>query len=154
MNIERLKDRLAAVPLFSALGSALDESGLTRIHSWNEWPGALDPGVMDISFYSQSLHDAVVDAVSEQEWDDALQLGVSIAARYVPFDQKQDSWHAPTMAAWSAAWCFALEEAHIANDLPIPAPIKAQLYWFERGRWPCALVSPTRMDEVTDYVVY
>lgn len=102
----------------------------------------------------QSFHDAIVPAHTEPEWNRAVRLTVDSAAPLVPYVEGQDAWYGPNAAVWSAAWIFALEETYISQGIPLPTEVGAQLHWYERGHWPCALVSASSCDNADDYVVY
>jgi hypothetical protein len=154
MNLDRLSSRVKEVNLFSALGVELSEPPIIRIRSWDDWPGPKDSRVETIHTHMQSLHDAIVFRDTEPQWNRALRLTVDIARYLVPFDESQDAWYGPNIAVWSAAWVFALEEVHTAKSIPLPSEMRAQLYWYERGHWPCALVSLSRRENIEDYVVY
>lgn len=155
MNLQRLVERVRQVPLFSALGA--DIAGFTgsRIRSWNEWPGPEEPLVETIGTRLQCLHDTLVAKKSEEEeWNRALRLVLEMAAQNVPYDDSEDAWYGPNTAAWSAAWAFALEEVYLSRNLLPPGELRVQLQWFERGHWPCALVQPSRTENIEDYVIY
>ncbi|HEY5994246.1 MAG TPA: hypothetical protein VIU46_06540 [Gallionellaceae bacterium] len=154
MNLTRLSKRVRETNLFSSLGAELDDPSISRILSWEEWAGPEEPLVQVIHSHMQSLHDALVPEGSEQLWNEALHLTVEALSSLVPYIEDQDAWYAPNIAVWSAAWIFALEEAHIASEIPLPNDVCSQLYWFERGHWPCALVSLSSRDNIQDYVVY
>ncbi len=155
MNIERLTTRIRESSLFSSLGTQIDDPLIVQIASWEEWPGPEEPRVEAIGTRQQSLHDDVVlNADEEEEWNRALRLVVEIAANVVPYKEGEDAWYAPNIAVWSAAWTFALEELCLSHSSPVPAEISAQLYWYERGHWPCALVTDSKAGGFRDYVVF
>ncbi len=153
MNLERLSNRICAIPLFSALGSAIDESGIRRIASWDDWGGPEDPLAEQIGLRQQDLHDSVVPAAEADQWERALQIVVTACSQLVPYDEDADAWHGPNMAVWSAAWTFALEEAFVSANVLVPSELSAQLFWYVRGHWPCALVSELSGDTPEGYFV-
>lgn len=154
MNLDRLSIRVRGVGLFSALGEKIQDSSVIRLRSWEEWPGPEEPRVEAIGTHMQFLHDQIISADAEPEWNRALRITVDFAAALVPYVEEQDAWYAPNIAVWSAAWIFALEEAHVARNLPLPAEVRAQLYWYQIGHWPSSLVSLSRYESIEDYVVY
>lgn len=79
---------------------------------------------------------------------------VDHAAECLSVEVDDDAWHAPTTAAWQAAWIFCLEAAHLARGLPVPDDVAAQVAWFERGHWPCALAPGRDGRAPEDYVVF
>jgi len=151
MNIERLRARLSRVALLSALGATINDLSVSRILSWEEWPGPEDPRVEDINTRMQSMYDGLA-SMDEKVWTMAIDIATNIAAQSVPYIHDEDAWYGPNAAVWMAAWAFALEELYTCHCLPIPADVCAQLFWYERGHWPCALVG--HGDKVEDYVVY
>jgi hypothetical protein len=153
MNLQRLSHRICAIPLFSALGSAIDGAGVTRIASWDDWAGPEAPLVEQLGLRQQALHDSVVPAAAKEQWDRALHIVVAVCARLVPYDEVADAWHGPNMAVWSAAWTFALEEAILSSNLLVPAELSAQIFWYECGHWPCALVSESRGGSRDGYII-
>jgi hypothetical protein len=154
MNLERLANRIRAIKLFSSLGVDIDDAVVVRIRSWNEWVGPEDPLGLQIGMRQQTLHDAIVVKSDEQLWNQALRIAVGISAKSVPYAEGEDSWHAPNIAAWSAAWTFSLEEAYFSRSISVPAEVVAQLYWYERGHWPCAVAVESSGERIQDYVVY
>src|SRR5690242_15421316 len=99
MNIERLQARISAVPLFSALGAAINDSSISRIWSWDEWPGPEDPRVEDIGTRMQRMYDELANLDEKQEWNRTIDLIVKSAAPFVPYIDGQDAWYAPNTAA-------------------------------------------------------
>ena len=155
MNLTRLSERVRNANLFSSLGAEIDDPSVSRILSWEEWPSPEEPLVEAIHYRMQSLHDAIVPGgVGDTIWNQALNLTVKSSITLVPYAEGRDAWYAPNIAVWSAAWTFALEEAHIASAVSLPSELLAQLYWYERGHWPCALTSASGGENVQDYVVY
>ncbi|HDT5889378.1 TPA: hypothetical protein QHA87_004912 [Aeromonas dhakensis] len=154
MNIERLIDRAGKIQFFSALGAEIDDASIVRIGEWDEWPGPEDPRVEEIGLMQQSLYERVAHATEEAKWSRALRLMVEAAAKAVPYIEGEDASYGPNIAVWSAAWTFALEELYSSHDAPVPAEVRAQLYWYERGHWPCALIELSSTGSPKDYVVY
>ena len=107
-----------------------------------------------IGTHLQDLYDEVVLGSEDEPWSQALRLVVDTAAPVVPYKDDEDAWYGPNVAVWSAAWAFALEELYLARCLPIPPELSAQLYWYERGHWPCALVMDSQFENTQDYIVY
>ena len=154
MNADRLLARVGAIRLFSSLGGHVDDSSVSRILSWEEWPGPEEPRVESIVLTQQALHDKVVHPADEQHWSTALDAVAKAISASIPYDATEDAYHAPTMSVWFAAWTFSLEEAFTFSNLAIPRLLTAQIYWYERGHWPCALIDLEKMDEIGDYLVY
>ena len=154
MNLQRLVERVRQVPLFSALGAEIVGFTGGRIHSWEEWQGPEEPLVENIGTRLQFLHDSLVAKSEEEKWNQALLLVVKLASQNVPYVESEDVWYGPNAAAWSAAWAFSLEEAYLSRNLPLPAELRAQLQWYEKGHWPCALLNLSRTENIEDYVIY
>jgi hypothetical protein len=154
MDLKRLVHRVRAIHLFSALGAEIKGSSIPRIRSWSDWAGPQDPLVEKIGLIAQSLHDAVIPASEDENWSRALRVVVQIGAEFVPYVESEDSWHAPSSAVWSAAWTYALEEVYRSFNISVPLEVVAQQYWYERGHWPCALVSDSSMCSEQGYVVF
>jgi hypothetical protein len=154
LNLHRLSARAHSIRLFFALGSKIDDARVRRIHAWHEWPGPEDPLVMEMGDQQQALHDAKEAELDQEQWNEALRVVVSVANELVPYEEDQDAWYAPNTAVWCAAWTLALEEAHVAKNVPIPLALSAQLHWYEQGHWPCGLTALGSESSALGYVVY
>ena len=154
VDFHKLERRIRATPLFEKLGVLIPDANNPRIRQWDEWPGPEDPGPQAIAHRQQDLHDALLPPADEQKWRSALQLVVDHAAKLIPYDPDEDAWHAPSIAAWGAAWTFALEHLHMSLGISLPKDIAAQLHWYERGHWPCSLIGEAAGDSPEDYVVF
>lgn len=154
MNNLRLCARISEANLFSSLGAKIDDFNVSRISSWEDWLGPEEPLVQELASHLQFLQEGVLLSIGEPEWNQALQLALEMATKLVPYIPGEDAWYGPNTAAWIAAWVFVLEEAYISCDVPLPAEVNAQLYWYRRGHWPCALVIESQFQSIEDYVVY
>ncbi|MFC5430779.1 hypothetical protein ACFPTO_18535 [Paraburkholderia denitrificans] len=153
-KLQRLKSRIVRTPLFSNIGVPMLNASNPRIVQWDAWLGPEDPASLAIAIRQQELHDVLVPPEEEQEWVASLRFVIDHVATLIPYDPDEDVWHAPTAAAWSAAWTFSLEHLHAACGVPLPADTAAQLVWFERGHWPCALVDGASGANLKDYVIF
>jgi hypothetical protein len=153
MNIKRLLDRAQKSQLFRSIGDS-PENGCSVISSWEEWPGPEDPLVSEIHYGQQAIKDKIFSVEQETEWNEALALVVGVASKNLPYDPSEDSWYAPNVAVWQAAWVFCLEELYQSNSIPVPNELVAQIYWFEKGHWPCALLSLDSIANPKGYLVY
>lgn len=109
---------------------------------------------MEISLRMQHLHDSLISDDEEAAWMQALESVVDHARYLVPYEDDEDAYYAPNIAVWELAWVLALEEVHISKAIPIPNFLKAQIHWYERGHWPCELISLESDERPEDYVVY
>jgi hypothetical protein len=153
-KLQRLKSRIARTPLFSNIGLPIVSASNPRIVQWDAWLGPEDPTCLAIAIRQQELHDDLVPPEEEQEWVAALNLVVDYVATLIPYEPDEDVWHGPSAAAWGAAWVFSLEHLHAARGVALPADTAAQLVWFERGHWPCALVDGASGENLKDYVIF
>jgi hypothetical protein len=153
-SLHKLKSRIVGTPLFSSVGFPILNASNPRISQWDAWSGPEDPRALAIAMRQQELHDIVVSPEKEQEWDASLELVVDHVRTLIPYDADEDAWYAPTTAAWSAAWIFSLEQFHDTSRIQLPADISAQLVWYERGHWPCALVDGASGANMEDYVIF
>ena len=153
-NLHKLKSRIVGTPLFSNVGLPTPNTGNPRIFQWDAWLGPEDPGSFAIALRQQELHDGLVLPEAEQEWHASLKLVLDHVTTLIPYDPDADAWCAPTTAAWGAAWTFSLERLHDASGIQLPADISAQLVWYERGHWPCALVGGASGSNLEDYVIF
>lgn len=159
---EEFLEELKAIPWFRNIGrSTAADAGLKRIHRWKDWPGPNDPAVSELSFRQQDLHDAILAKGADNRaemvvlWDRVHAVVLELAAAVVPYDPKQDSWHAPTMAAWQAAWTAGLVGLFQQSGRPIPTDLQEQWNWFVRGHWPCGYAhKPTDTDRAPPLCVY
>lgn len=154
MNIDRLKKRVSSIEMFATLGQPTNDGSITRIMSWDDWDGPEDSNIEKIALTQQELHDNLISSDEEKEWSDALDLIAESLSGLVPYDPEEDAYYAPNMAVWFAAWTFALEEAYLSKNLAVPRFILAQIYWYEKGRWPCALLDSNNIEESNDYVIF
>jgi len=154
MNPLAAGSRARGLPLFSHLGAPIADPAIRRILSWDEWTGPEDPLAYAIGERQQSMHDAIIAPDEEEAWKRCLDDVVRHVARLIPYDERQDTWHAPTSAAWHAGWTFALEAAYVEKAMELPAELRAQIHWFELGHWPCSLRSATSMADIDGYVVF
>ncbi|MCX4143215.1 hypothetical protein M0D68_33795 [Paraburkholderia sp. SEWSISQ10-3 4] len=153
-NLRKLKSRIVGIPLFSNVGLPIADTSNPRISQWDAWFGPENSRSLAIAIRQQELHDILVPSSGEKEWNASLRLVVEHVKTLIPYDFDEDGWHAPTTAAWSAAWIFSLEQLHDASGILLPADLSAQLVWYERGRWPCALVEESSGANLEDYVIF
>ena len=140
------------MPLFSNCGE--QSSAAAQIGSWDDWAGPEEPRVMEISTRMQRLHDQLSDSSEEPIWQRALQTVVNHASSLVPYVEGEDAYYAPNIAVWEVAWVLALEELHLACGLTMPQSLVAQLYWYEKGHWPCQLLSLEQDNSPEHYVIF
>jgi hypothetical protein len=137
-------EQLASVPWFSKLGRpapAGDE--VRRITRWEDWPGPEDPSVLELHLEQQALYDLIMsDAGVDLErlralWERIHAVVFRVAAHEVPYDARQDAWHAPTTAVWQAAWTAGLIGLLRHSGGPVPPGLLKQWIWYTNGHWPC-----------------
>jgi len=151
-------DELDQVPWFAHLFEPTDESGINTLPDWDAWPGPTDPRVEEIHFRQQEAHDALLAASERPEelkahFDQVHARVIELTRSKVPFDEKADSWHAPTMAVWHAAWTAGLMALYeYCRRAPDPE-IEAQWRWFVQGRWPACAVTIDTTGALRDFIV-
>ena len=126
-----------------------------RIDSWDQWPRPGFTGVEQLSLDLQVVKDVLArEADSTSRSDEFVGVAVEAIAGFVPgFSKSEDTWHAPTAAVWHAAWVISLHVVLVQTGRPVPAIVKDQLAWFERGRWPSAYTAETVSAATKEYVV-
>jgi hypothetical protein len=151
-------DGLDRVKWFAHLFEPLEEPGASAFPDWAAWPGPVDPRVSEIHFRQQELYDALLATSERPEelkalFDVVVARVIQLARSSVPFDEKEDAWHAPTTAVWHAAWTAGLIALYETRQLPADPEVAAQWRWFERGRWPAAAFSFDRNGAPIGFVV-
>lgn len=149
-----LPRRIEGIALFRNVGRLIVNADNPRLRAWDEWPGPEVEGSQTIAMRQQHLHDELVPPDAEQTWQSALHAAVDHAAALIPYHSDEDVWHAPTAAAWGAAWTFALECIHLSLKLPVPADLRSQITWYERGHWPCSIREGRSGHDVHEYVIF
>ncbi|MGI9302684.1 MAG: hypothetical protein ACR2RB_08260 [Gammaproteobacteria bacterium] len=153
-DINRILIAATDVPWFTAVGIPIDPP-MRTIASWNDWQGPEDELVLAIHCNQQLMHDEIVaDEKEEKEWQHLLSSLVALISSRVAYTDAEDSWYAPNSAVHHAAWVYGLIETYKAKGACVPAELTAQWIWFERGHWPCCLVSPGKAGLEEGYVVY
>jgi hypothetical protein len=101
---------------------------------------------MEMALRQQDLYDELF-ATAGQRSPEAKQLWERIhavvfrdAAPSIPYDPKEDCWHAPTQAVWDAAWTAGLVGLCLLLGRPLPPELSEQWKWYLAGHWPCAWV--------------
>lgn len=105
--------------------------------AWNQWPGPENALGEAFGFASQETHDQIF-AASPLAADDLRLLfdrgheaAMSRARTVVPYDPNQDTWHAPTMSVWQAAYAAGLIMCVLASEWPVPDDLVEEWNWFE-----------------------
>lgn len=136
---------LELMPWFRNIGGSISpDAAVERISTWEDWPGPEEPSVIELGYREQSFYDEFMQAAGEdvrqrlsELWDRIHAVVFRVAAPAVPFDPKQDTWHAPTSAVWHAAWTAGLIGLCLQTGRPVPAELEEQFSWFAQGHWPC-----------------
>ena len=153
MNGIKVVAKAKHIDWFRYVGIAADLPVQT-ISSWEEWPGPENDLVAVIHYNQQDYAEAIVETEEEQQyWDELVSELVSHIKTKAPYEEDLDSWHAPNTAVWHAAWTVALEVFYTHKGQAVPAAISAQMCWFERGRWPCSLVSIKSAETENGYII-
>ncbi|WP_193166208.1 hypothetical protein [Microbulbifer hainanensis] len=151
---EAFVQNLDSVDLFGSVGKNLIDYP-ERILSWDEWQGPECERVSAIHFQQQAYCDKLIS--EDQDlivyWDKLLDFCLEKAKERVPFVEGEDVWYAPNIAAYHAAWTFALQAIFILEEICPPIELEAQWEWFEKGHWPAEL-SPASTQESPRYVVF
>ena len=157
-SLDAFIDSLSTVPWFSRIGEA--PADVSRITSWDEWPGPEDDFVRSAAMDQQAIYDTFCVAQNglppelQSTWDKVHQSVFDRAAPQVPYDPDEDTWHPPTAAVWDAAWTACLVALHIQTGRAIPQLLHDRWQWFLRGHWPCSY-SGVPEDSVTcEFVVF
>ena len=150
-HVEAFVKSLDDIPWLRRLGEASPrDHEVFRIHSWDTWPGPEDPGAEIQSSYRRKWRNEVfgIDDYTAKPEDDlwtAIEGKVFALARVaVPYEEKEDAWHGPNAAVWSASWVAALVGCTIREHGALPAELGRQWTlanewsWFVAGHWPCA----------------
>jgi hypothetical protein len=138
---------LGQVRWFVAIGQSIDEEGVVRLASFDEWPGPEDPRVETFIGKQQSLKDELEASFGTRRdelatlWNGIHQRVFEVAGPVVGYDAAQDAWHGPTTATWHAAWTAGLVAWCQALEHPIPDWLAQQWAWFKRGRWPAGFAA-------------
>jgi len=140
--------------LFGSIGEDLSED-VPRMLKWEDWLGPENELVSLIHLRQQEFHDSLVgnDKESKDYWDKLIVLGLNKAVENIPFIEEEDVWYAPNMAAYHAAWTFALMSFYTFKDMVPPKEIEAQWRWFVKGRWPSAIKAGYE-NNPTEYIVF
>jgi len=151
-----LRGRLDDADLFRNIGQPLQlgERSAGQIHTWDEWCGPEADEGAALGAVWQATYDACQLADTDALYSQAAMQLVAWVGRYVPYNVREDAWHAPSAACWQAVWSFLLEYYCMSRGLPLQASLAAQLLWFRAGRWPCALVRPDKAGRTDSYVVF
>lgn len=152
--LQDLPGRIGGIRLFENVGRPIADADNQRIFAWDDWPGPEFEGSLTIAERQQQLHDELVPSHEEEHWRTALQAAVDHVATLIPYDPDEDSYHAPTAAAWYAAWTFALEVVHLSLGVTLPADLRSQIAWYERGHWPCSIRQGRSGSDLQDYVIF
>ncbi len=141
-RVAKFLNTLEDIPWFANIGKPLPEGSTSkRIHSWDEWPGPEEPSVAEVG-------DATSDIFEElTQGEDSDQLSklhrrirnsvVRIAKHRVPFDEDEDTWHAPNAAVCEAGWVAGLIGLFLWLNRPVPPGLVEEWKWFVAGHWPC-----------------
>jgi hypothetical protein len=160
-DVPRYIALLESVPWFANLGRPHPrDAEVTRIHSWNEWPGPERGNVFWfgrwLSFVQETIEREEAPRRNElkEVWDRAYALVLARAIRNVPeYDPEEDAWHGPTMCVHFAAYTAALIAWHIALGRPLPRMIAEEWRWYADGHWPCDFAEePVGLDESLENV--
>ena len=160
-SVEDLLAQIESAPWFRNIGKPTpDDSQVERIYRWEDWPGPEEPSIVELAYREQALYDDIMrDAGGHRErlsalWDSIHKVVFRVATVAVPYDPQQDTWHAPTMAVWQAAWTAGLIGLCIESERPIPPELKEQWEWFVRGHWPSGYASVRGDNQLGPLLVY
>lgn len=135
---------LERIPWFANLGEPISGvHDIERISRWDDWSGPEKSGVDEVCYRQQALYDELLGCGKEgaeqltQLWESIQRTVLAAAAKNVPYDPSEDTWHGPTLAVWHAAWTAGLIGLCLFLCKPIPAEQQEQWQWFSQGHWPC-----------------
>lgn len=156
-SFEQFLRLLASLPLLRNVGQPIPDTSVQRLASWEAWPGPSDPLVEAIHTRQAELHDRLLSgspsaAELDAAFDELVNAVVALVRDRVPFDQDEDSWHAPTTAVWHVAWTAALVWLSETVGEHIGPELAAQWRWFSAGHWPAAIAG--NHPSAHEYVVY
>ena len=153
MNEETVRERLRRTSLFANLGGSVEVDGVSRMVDWSDWPGPEDPAVQAALDPVNTYLEGMAALLGDDAVDRLLDAGVSYCKELVPYDEAGDAWDPRRTAVWHAAAAHLAELDFVQRGQEIPSILRAQLQWFERGHWPCALAKQPATDPLA-YVVY
>ena len=152
---------VASAPWFRNIGQPTPAAaGVDRVSRWEDWPGPREPSVAELGERQQALYDDLMRAAGGRRdelsalWGRIQALVFEVAAPAVPYDPRQDTWHAPTAAVWQAAWTAGLVGLCLQSGRPVPPELQAQWEWFARGHWPCGYATQGTDVHVGQLLVY
>ncbi len=138
---------LRQVRWFSNIGKTVGSSSIEQIHSWKEWRGPEDSGLVEISCRQQELLDELESSASQTVpkvgpiWEHIRAEVFRASRETIPYDNERDTWHGPNAAVWHAAWTAGLIGLCHFLERPAPPDLNDQWSWFLKGQWPCGWVA-------------
>jgi hypothetical protein len=143
LAVRRFLRELETVPWFQRIGQRLPpNTDAVPLRSWEDWPGPEEPAIGALSLRQQALYDRIMTAPTDKQaklkslWVRVHQIVFRLACPSVPFDDREDAWHAPTTAVWQAAWAAGLITLCTIEGIAVPSELQKEWEWFCRGHWP------------------
>ncbi len=133
---------LEDIPWFANIGKPLPEgSTCKQIHNWDDWPGPEEPSVAEMDDGEAATYEELTqgeDSDQLSELHDRIQKTVvRLAKDKVPYDEEEDTCHAPTAAVWQAGWTAGLIGLCLWMNRPVSPGLAENWNWFLAGHWPC-----------------
>jgi hypothetical protein len=160
-RVAKFMHDLEAIPWFANLGAPIPPScGVNRISQWEEWLGPESEGATELAMRHQALHDEIMAGPEENRellsklWIQIQDWVIELAGPKVPYDSKEDCYHAPTAAVWQAACTAALVGLCLRLQRPVPDEVSDQWKWFVQGHWPCAYAYADANEQPGPLVVF
>ena len=145
-KLAKFLHELELVRWFSNIGKHVESTEVEQIHSWKEWRGPEDSGLVEISCRQQELYDELESLAGRpipnvnQIWEHIHSEVFRNSTDKIPYEEGRDTWYGPTAAVWHAAWTAGLIGLCEFLNRPVPADLNNQWGWFVKGHWPCGWV--------------
>ena len=137
---------LKDVRWFQRIGQASDwDAKSARLSSWDSWEGPEVQGSAVLGEDQQRWFDTAVEAARtyglfdvDARFKAVYQEIVTAARALVPeYDEREDSYHPPTISVHGAAYTGALIACWLDLGWPVPDDLLELWCWYEAGHWPC-----------------
>jgi hypothetical protein len=142
-RLSQFLGELPTIPWFSRIGQPIaEESNVKRMASRDDWPGPEDANVYEVHERLQTLYDAILSEVGEDQgeltdiWNKVHGIVFRDGSTMVAYDPSGDPWHGPNAAVWQAAWTAGLVAWCLFLRREMPLELQDQWNWFKRGHWP------------------